>query len=224
MKRKSLATISTFKQKSSIPGKGTDDLLRRFLVIRRVSLLVLLITIALLLAFILASFFMEWLEELSLGLLPIAIPLVFIIIRLIYRQLKDTNVPLYVVTLVSILPVAEAIHLDNFFHHDISGLFNLILKIIIAVAVFALALFLTGWGYLCYQITMMTKYRQQISALMLASTVVAAIIVIPLTIMVAAAMMRIVRGEDFLFVPFAVIFDVIDVIRLRDIIDFINFL
>ena len=131
---------------------------------------------------------------------------------------------LYVVTLVSILLVAEAIHLANFSHHDISGLFNLILKIIIAGAVFALALFLTGWGYLCYQITMMTKYRRQISALMLASTVVAAIIVIPLTIMVAAAMMRIARGEDFLLALFDVIFDVIDVIRLRDIIDFIHFL
>ena len=217
-------TTPALQQQNATPDEGTDNLLKRFAVAKRVSLLVLLITIALLLTFILASFFIEWLEELSLGLIPIAIPLAFIIIRLIYRQLKDTNVPLYVVTLVSILPVAEAIHLDNFFHHDISGLFNLILKIIIAGAVFALALFLTGWGYLCYQITMMTKYRQQISALMLASTVVAAIIVIPLTIMVAAAMMRIARGEDFLLALFDVIFDVIDVIRLRDIIDFINFL
>ena len=94
MKRKLLTTISTStsKQKSSIPGKGTDNLLRRFLVIRRVSLLVLLITIALLLTFILANLFMGWLEEFSLGLLPIAIPLAFIITRWVYRQLKDTNV------------------------------------------------------------------------------------------------------------------------------------
>ena len=201
MKRKLLTTISIFKQKSNIPGEGTDNLLRWFLVIRRVSLLVLLITIALLLAFVLVNLF--------IGLL-VALPLVFIIIRWVYRQLKDTNIPLYVITLASILPVAVVIHLYNVFHPDIADLSNFILEISIAIAVFTLALFLTGWGHLCYQVTMMTKYRQTISISMLASTVVAAIIVIPLTIMVTAVMMRAARGdEDFLFVPFAVIFDVI---------------
>lgn len=226
MKRKSLATISTFKQKSSIPGKGTDDLLRRFLVIRRVSLLVLLITIALLLAFILANFFSGWLHEFELRFLSIAILLIFIIARLAYRQLKDTNVSLYVITLASILPVVGAIYLENTYHHyegwDVLVTF---LEILIAAVVFTLALFLTGWGHLCYQVTMMTKYRRQISISMLASTAVAAIIVIPLTIMVVTAMMRAARGnEDFLSGLLDVIFNVIDVIRLRDIIDFINFL
>ncbi len=201
MKRELLTTISIFKQKSNIPGEGMDNLLRWFLVIRRVSLLVLLITIALLLVFVLVNLF--------IGLL-VALPLVFIIIRWVYRQLKDTNIPLYVITLASILPVAVVIHLYNVFHPDIADLSNFILEISIAIAVFALALFLTSLGHLYYQITIMTKYRQTISISMLASTVVAAIIVIPLTIMVTAVMMRAARGdEDFLFVPFAVIFDVI---------------
>ena len=154
MKRILLTTISTSKQRSNIPYKGTDNLLKRFAATRRVSLLVLLITIALLFTYILANIF--------IGLL-VALPLVFIIIRWVYRQLKDTNTPLYVITLVSILPVAVAIHLYNVFHNDIADLSNFILEISIAIAVFALALFLTSLGHLYYQITMMTKYRQQIS-------------------------------------------------------------
>lgn len=194
-------TTPVLQRQNATPDEGTDNLLKRFAVTRRVSLLVLLITIALLLAFVLVNLF--------IGLL-VALPLVFIIIRWVYRQLKDTDVPLYVITLASILPVAVAIYLYNVFHHDIADLSNFILEISNSIAVFTLALFLTGWGHLCYQVTMMTKYRRQISISMLASTVVAAIIVIPVTIMVAAVMMRAARGdEDFLFVPFAVIFDAI---------------
>ena len=81
MTRKLSYTIPAAKQKSHILNKDTDNLLRRFLLVRKISLLVLLIAIALMLAFILANFF--------IGL--VALPFVFIIICWVYRQLKDTS-------------------------------------------------------------------------------------------------------------------------------------
>ena len=134
------------------------------------------------------------------------------IIRRVYRQLKDTNIPLYVITLVSILPVAGAIYLDYIVNND--GFFYFVITFIdisVALNVFALALFLTGLGHLCYQIAIITKYRQQISASMFASTAAAAIIVIFLTVIVVAVMMRIARGEDFLLVLFKAIAEIIPI-------------
>ena len=213
MTRKLSPPAPTFKQQHTTPDKNTDNLLKRFAVTKRISLLILLITVALLLAYILANFLMGWLREFSLGLIPIAIPLAFIIIYLIYRQLKDTNVPLYVITLISILPVVGAIYLENTYHHY-EGFDALIIaaEIFISVAVFSLALFLTCLGHVCYQLTMMTKYRQPISALMLASTVIAIIMVIPLTIIIVIAMMRVAKGDDFLLAPFDVIARTISVV------------
>ena len=184
------------KQKSHILNKGTDNLLRRFLLVRKISLLLFLITIALLLAFILANSFTEPGEFalFALGLLPIA----FIIIRLIYRWLKDTNIPLYVITLISILPVAGAIYLDYIVNNDEFFYFiAMIAEISIALNVFALALFSTSLGYLCYQTVIMTKHRRKFSVLMFASTAAAAIIVIFLTVIVVAVMMRVASGDDF---------------------------
>ena len=76
-------TTPALQQQNSTPDEGTDNLLKRFAATRRVSLLVLLITIALLFTYILANIF--------IGLL-VALPLVFIIIRWVYRQLK-TPIP-----------------------------------------------------------------------------------------------------------------------------------
>ncbi len=212
MRKLSPPTLAA-KQQYAPSNKGVDNLLKRFAVTKRVSLLVLLITVALLLAYILANFLMEWLGEFVLGLLPIAIPLAFIIIRLIYRQLKDTDIPLYVITLVSILPVVGAIYLDTAYHHY-EGFDALIIvaEMVAALIVFALALFLTGLGHLCYQTAIITKYRQQISASMFASTAAAAIIVIFLTVIVVAVMMRVARGDDFLLAPFDVIVNTISVV------------
>ncbi len=211
-KKSSLTTLAS-KQKSHILNKGTDNLLRRFLLVRKISLLMLLITIALLLAFILANFLMGWLGEFSLGLIPIAIPLAFMIIRRVYRQLKDTDIPLYVITLVSILPVVGAIYLEiTYNHYEGFDALIIVAEMAAALIVFALALLLTGVGHVCYQIAMITKYRQPISALMLASTVVAVIMVIPLTIIIVIVMMRIVSGDDFLLVPFDVIVNTISVV------------
>ena len=123
--------ISASKQKSNILNKGTDNLLRRFLLVRKISLLVLLIAIALMLAFILANFL--------IGL--VALPFVFIIICWVYRQLKDTNIPLYVIVLISILPVAGAIHLD-IIYDNVEGFFRLFGETVMAAMFFALALFL----------------------------------------------------------------------------------
>ena len=87
--RKLSAVIPAAKQKSNTINKGTDNLLRRFLLVKKISLLILLIAIALLLTFILTFSFINLLNSLNefalfaLGLLPIAIPL-------IYRWLKDT--------------------------------------------------------------------------------------------------------------------------------------
>ena len=179
MTRKSSPITPTFKQENAPPNKGVDNLLKRFLLVRKISLLLLLIAIALLLAFILTFNLLNEFSLFVLVLLPIAIPLAFMIIRRVYRRLKDTDIPLYVITLVSILPVAGAIYLDYIVNND--GFFYFVITFIdifVALNVFALALFLTGLGHLCYQITMITKYRQQISASMFASTAVAAIIVI----------------------------------------------
>ena len=154
MTKKLSSPAPTFKQQHTTPDKDIVNLLKRFAVTKRVSLLILLITVALLLAYILANFFMGWLMELSLWL-TIAIPLAFIIIRLIYRQLKNTNVPLYVITLISILPVVGAIYLDYIVNND--GFFYFIamlFEMFVALNVFSLALFLTSLGHVCYQLTM----------------------------------------------------------------------
>lgn len=212
MRKLSPPTLAA-KQQHAPPNKSTDNLLKRFAVTKRVSLLILLITVALLLAYILTNFLNGLLDVFTLVLLPIVIPLAFMIIRLVYRQLKDTNVPLYVITLVSILPVVGAIYLDTAYHHY-EGFDALIIvaEMAAALIVFALALLLTGVGHVWYQLTMMTKYRQPISALMLASTVVAVIMVIPLTIIIVIVMMRIVSGDDFLLAPFDVIVNTISVV------------
>ena len=162
MRKLSPPTLAA-KQQHAPPNKSTDNLLKRFAVARRVSLLLLLIAIALLLAFILTFNLLNEFSLFTLVLLPIVIPLAFIIIRLVYRQLKDTNVPLYVITLISILPVAGAMYLDYIVNND--GFFYFIamlFEISVVINVLALALFLTGLGHLCYQIAMITKYRQQI--------------------------------------------------------------
>ena len=141
-------TTPALQQQNSTPDEGTDNLLKRFAVARRVSLLVLLITIALLLTFILASFFIGWLREFSLGLLPIAIPLAFIITRWVYRRLKDTNVPLYVIALIGMLLVTGTFCL-GFIYGGFKGSFWLLLvEAAIVAVVFALALFLTSLGHL----------------------------------------------------------------------------
>ena len=116
MRKLSPPTLAA-KQQHTPLNKDVDNLLKRFAVTKRVSLLMLLITVALLLAYILTNFLGGWLNVFVLGLLPIAIPLAFIIIRLIYRQLKDTDIPLYVITLISILPVVGAIYLEITYHH-----------------------------------------------------------------------------------------------------------
>ena len=198
--------ISASKQKSHILSKDTDNLLRRFLLVRKISLLVLLITIALLLAFILVFSSINSFSEFALfalRLLPFALgllPIAFIIIYLIYRWLKDTNVPLYVIALISILPVVGAIYLDCVVNDH--GMFYFLVigvKILVALKVFALALFLTGLGHVCYQVVIMTKHHRKFSALMFVSTVVAAIL---LTTVVIAVMMRVARGKDFFFATF----------------------
>ena len=170
-------TTPVLQQQNATPDEGTDNLLKRFAVTRRVSLLVLLITIALLLAFILASFFIGWLREFSLGLLPIAIPLAFIIARWVYRQLKDTNVPLYVITLVGMLLVTGTFCL-GFIYGGFKGSFWLLLiESVIAGAVFALALFLTSLGHLYYQITMKRR-GYQLSRQQIWSSLVALVILL----------------------------------------------
>ena len=218
MTRKSSPITPTFKQENAPPNKGVDNLLKRFLLVRKISLLVLLIAIALLLAFILTFSFINSLNSLNefalfaLVLLPIAIPLAFMIIRLIYRRLKDTDIPLYMITMVSILPVAGAIYLDYIINNDgFFYFFITFIDIFVALNVFALALFLTGLGHLCYQIAIITKYRQQISASMFASTAVATIIVILLAIITVIVMMRVAKGEDFLLVFFKAIAEIIPI-------------
>ena len=206
MTKRLLTTVPAAKQKSNTINKGTDNLLRRFLLVRKISLLVLLIAIALFLAFILVFSSINLFSEFALfalRLLPFALgllPIAFIIIYLIYRWLKDTNVPLYVITLISILPVVGAIYLDCVVNDH--GMFYFLVigaKILVALKVFALALFLTGLGHVCYQVVIMTKYHRKFSALMLVSTVVAAIL---LTTVVVAVVMRVTRGWDFFFAPF----------------------
>ena len=186
MTKKLSPTATTFKQENAPPNKGVDNLLKRFLLVRKISLLLLLITIALLLTFILVFYSINSLNSLNdalfaLKLLPFALrllPIAFIIIiRLIYRWLKDTNVPLYVITLISILPVVGAIYLDCVVNDH--GMFYFLVigaKILVALKVFALALFLTGLGHVCYQVVIMTKHHRKFSALMFVSTVVAAIL------------------------------------------------
>ena len=197
MRKLSPPTLAA-KQQLTPPNKGVDNLLKRFAVTKRVSLLLLLITIVLLLAFILTFNLLNKFSLFVLVLLPIAIPLAFMIIRRVYRRLKDTDIPLYVITLVSILPVAGAIYLDYIVNNDgFFYFFITFIDIFVALNVFALALFLTGLGHLCYQTAIITKYRQQISASMFASTAAAAIIVIFLTVIVVAVMMRVARGDDF---------------------------
>ena len=209
MTKRLLTTVPAAKQKSNVLNKGTNSLLRRFLLVRKISLLLLLITIALLLTFILVFYSINSLNSLNdalfaLRLLPFALrllPIAFIIIiRLIYRWLKDTNVPLYVIALISILPVVGAIYLDCVVNDH--GMFYFLVigaKILVALKVFALALFLTGLGHLCYQVVIMTKHRRKFSALMFVSTVVAAIL---LTTVVVAVVMRVARGKDFFFATF----------------------
>ena len=206
MTKKLSPTATTFKQENAPPNKGVDNLLKRFLLVRKISLLVLLITIALLLAFILVFSSINSFSEFALfalRLLPFALgllPIAFIIIYLIYRWLKDTNVPLYVIALISILPVVGAIYLDCVVNDH--GMFYFLVigaKILVALKVFALALFLTGLGHLCYQVVIMTKHRRKFSALMFVSTVVAAIL---LTTVVVAVVMRVARGKDFFFATF----------------------
>ncbi len=170
-------TTPALQQQNATPDEGTDNLLKRFAVTRRVSLLVLLITIALLLAFILASFFIGWLREFSLGLLPIAIPLAFIIARWVYRQLKDTNVSLYVITLVGMLLVTGTFCL-GFICGGFKGSFWLLLvEAAIVAVVFALALFLTSLGHLYYQITMKRR-GYQLSRQQIWSSLVALVILL----------------------------------------------
>ena len=213
MTRKLSPPTLAAKQQHTPLNKGVDNLLKQFAVTKRVSLLILLITVALLLAYILTNFLNGLLDVFTLILLPIVILLTFMIIRRVYRQLKDTDIPLYVITLVSILPVVGAIYLDTAYNHY-EGFDALIIvaEMAAALIVFALALLLTGVGHVWYQLTMMTKYRQPISALMLASTAVAVIMVIPLTIIIVTAMMRIVSGDDFLLAPFDVIVNTISVV------------
>ena len=167
--------ISASKQKSHILNKGTDNLLRRFLLVRKISLLVLLIAIALMLAFILANFL--------IGL--VALPFVFIIICWVYRQLKDTNIPLYVIVLISILPVAGAIHLDIIYDNVGGDFWRFLEEIGMAAMFFPLALFLTGVGHLCYQITMKRRghqlsQQQVLSSLVALVVALLAIVPVPL--------------------------------------------
>lgn len=170
-------TTPALQQQNSTPDEGTDNLLKRFAVARRVSLLVLLITIALLLTFILASFFIGWLREFSLGLLPIAIPLAFIITRWVYRRLKDTNVPLYVIALIGMLLVTGTFCL-GFIYGGFKGSFWLLLvEAAIVAVVFALALFLTSLGHLYYQITMKRR-GYQLSRQQIWSSLVALVILL----------------------------------------------
>lgn len=170
-------TTPALQQQNSTPDEGTDNLLKRFAVARRVSLLVLLITIALLLTFILASFFIGWLREFSLGLLPIAIPLAFIITRWVYRRLKDTNVSLYVIALIGMLLVTGTFCL-GFIYGGFKGSFWLLLvEVAIVAVVFALALFLTSLGHLYYQITMKRR-GYQLSRQQIWSSLVALVILL----------------------------------------------
>lgn len=213
MTRKLSPPAPTFKQQHTTPDKNTDNLLKRFAVTKRISLLILLITVALLLAYILTNFLNGLLNVFTLILLPIVILLTFMIIRRVYRQLKDTDIPLYVITLVSILPVVGAIYLEiTYNHYEGFDALIIVAEMAAALIVFALALLLTGVGHVWYQLTMMTKYRQPISALMLASTVIAIIMVIPLTIIIVIVMMRVASGDDFLLVPFDVIVRTISVV------------
>ena len=171
-------TTPALQQQNATPDEGTDNLLKRFAATRRVSLLVLLITIALLLTFILANLFERLLSVFALGLLPIAISLAFIIIRWVYRQLKDTNVPLYVITLISILPVVGAIYLEITYHHyEGFAALAIVAEIFISVAVFSLALFLTCLGHVCYQLTM-KRHGYQLSQQQIWSRWVALVIVL----------------------------------------------
>ena len=139
MTKKLSSPAPTFKQQHATPDKDIVNLLKRFAVTKRVSLLILLITVALLLAYILTNFLNGLLDVFTLVLLPIVIPLAFMIIRRVYRQLKDTDIPLYVITLVSILPVAGAIYLDYIVNNDgFFYFFITFIDIFVALNVFAL--------------------------------------------------------------------------------------
>ena len=193
----------------------TSPLITRFLAIKRISLLVLLVAVVLLLGFILWNLCVGNIGgEFSLLLPLIALPLAFIIIRLIYRRLKDTDMPFYVVTLVSILPVVGAIYLDDTFGNHQGFDFAVIADIFIASAVFSFALLLTSLGHLFYQI-LLIKHTHKCSALMLVSAAVAAVIIALAVIMTVQKMTELVSSIDdlsidvFLNIFYFAIFDYI---------------